>query len=129
MESSPRKVGAEVPTIDWRGLGDSKKPGFARSVKSGEQMPLVTRRETTNGWKHRSRENAPESSPAGCMTKALLRSLRNRVLDSADPSVTNATGQAPLIAFPIGGVAGDVPVVGKWCYTTPPNIMACPSGS
>jgi hypothetical protein len=51
------------------------------------------------------------------------------VLDSDDPSVTNATGQAPLIVFPFGGVAGDVPIVGKWCYSTPSNSIVCPSGS
>ena len=45
------------------------------------------------------------------------------VLDSDDPSVTNATGQAPLIAFPFGGIAGDVPIVGKW-FAPPASITA-----
>jgi hypothetical protein len=48
------------------------------------------------------------------------------VLDSADPSVTNGTGSTPLIAFPFGGIAGDVPIVGKWCYSTPSNSAVCP---
>ena len=36
------------------------------------------------------------------------------VLDSDDPSVTAASGLAPLMVFAFGGIAGDVPVVGKW---------------
>jgi hypothetical protein len=36
------------------------------------------------------------------------------VLDSDDPSVTASIGLAPLTVFAFGGVAGDVPVVGKW---------------
>jgi hypothetical protein len=43
------------------------------------------------------------------------------VLDSDDPGVTNATGQAPIIAFAFGGVAGDVPIVGKW-FAPPASI-------
>jgi len=45
------------------------------------------------------------------------------VLDSDDPAMTNATGQAPLIVFAFGGVAGDVPIVGKW-FAPPASITA-----
>jgi len=43
------------------------------------------------------------------------------VLDSDDPSVTASTGQAALIAFPFGGLPGDVPLVGKW-FAPPASI-------
>jgi hypothetical protein len=43
------------------------------------------------------------------------------VLDSTDPAITNATGQAPLIAFAFGGIVGDVPIVGKW-FAPPASI-------
>jgi hypothetical protein len=49
------------------------------------------------------------------------------VLDTADPSVTNATGSAPLIAFPFGGIAGDVPIVEKWF--APPASMTPTGGT
>jgi len=45
------------------------------------------------------------------------------VLDSDDPSVTSATGQATIIAFAFGGAAGDVPIVGKW-FAPPASITA-----
>ena len=49
------------------------------------------------------------------------------VLDSDDPEVTNATGVAPLMAFPFGGIAGDVPIVGKWF--APPASIAPTGGT
>jgi hypothetical protein len=49
------------------------------------------------------------------------------VLDSDDPAVTNATGVAPLIAFPFGGIAGDVPIVGKWF--APPATITTTGGT
>jgi hypothetical protein len=49
------------------------------------------------------------------------------VLDANDPE--NNGGAAPLIAFPFGGIPGDKPAVGKWCYSTPSNSIVCPSGS
>jgi hypothetical protein len=127
----------DIPVVgDWTGTGTSKigvlRDGFLWLLDANGSGTW----DGTAGGDFAFAFGAPGDVPIvgdwtgdGVTKVGMFRDGFLWVLDSDDPSITNATGQAPLIVFPFGGVAGDVPIVGKWCYSTPPNSTACPAGS
>ena len=124
-------VPGDIPVVgDWTGTGTSKigvlRDGFLWLLDANGNGTY----DGTAGGDYAFAFGAPGDVPVvgdwtgdGVTKVGMFRRGFFWVLDSVDPSVTNATGSAPLIAFPFGGIAGDVPIVGKW-FAPPASITA-----
>jgi hypothetical protein len=125
----------DIPVVgDWTGTGTTKigvlRDGFLWLLDANGNGTW----DGTAGGDYAFAFGAPGDVPVvgdwtgdGISKVGMFRDGFLWVLDSDDPAVTNATGQAPLIAFPFGGVAGDVPIVGKWF--APPASVTVSSGT
>jgi uncharacterized repeat protein (TIGR01451 family) len=121
----------DIPVVgDWTGTGTTKigvlRDGFLWLLDANGNGTW----DGTAGGDYAFAFGAPGDVPVvgdwtgdGISKVGMFRDGFLWVLDSDDPSVTNATGEAPLIAFAFGGVAGDVPIVGKW-FAPPASITA-----
>jgi hypothetical protein len=125
----------DIPVVgDWTGTGTSKigvlREGFFWLLDANGNGTW----DGTTGGDYAFAFGAPGDVPVvgdwtgdGVSKVGMYRDGFLWVLDSADPSVTSATGQAPLMAFPFGGIAGDVPIVGKWF--APPATLTASGGT
>jgi len=121
----------DIPVVgDWTGTGTTKigvlRDGFLWLLDANGNGTW----DGTAGGDYAFAFGAPGDVPVvgdwtgdGVSKVGMYRDGFLWVLDSDDPAITNATGQAPLIVFAFGGVAGDVPIVGKW-FAPPASITA-----
>jgi hypothetical protein len=112
----------DVPVVgDWNGTGTSKigmlRGGYLWLLDANGNGTW----DGTAGGDYAFPFGAPGDVPVigdwtgdGISKVGMFRDGFLWVLDSDDPSVTNASGLASLMVFAFGGIPGDVPIVGKW---------------